>query len=240
MMTAMTNLNLEDEELWTQLTCCFRVPTIQHTSAVTQFRWIAHLRRHGILVSQPAGGSMWKYLRYCLLSDTFLVGVNTGSVSQPQHRNGATSNVRNREGSAVRGVIRPRNRNENHGELDIENWPKVPTRNTANSMSKRTGSSSYVSQGVSSTVKVYSSKKKFRGSFDEEFNATVKQFETMASVFELSIDDMAKAFPTMLDGSAFAHYTRMFKNEMPTHERQLQEFRRRYISPEQQQRILQK
>lgn len=107
------------------------------------------------------------------------------------------------------------------------------------SFSNRIGSSTSSKSNVDSVMKSYNSRKKSNGKFDEDLNGAIEQFETISAMFELTDIEMARAFPAILDGSAFTHYPRTFHKRNPTYQEQIDEFRMKYIGDEQQQRLLQ-
>lgn len=239
MRQTMRECNLNGRDLWIQFTCAFRVPSIQHMAASSQLAWIVFLRNRGVKIDQTPGSSFWKALRDCILSEEYPEGnigdssvMHEGKLDVPY----ATNLAKQTTGTSQAGNLVATNENASVCKTPV----KYPLRTKSNSFFNRSGSSSTTTQGVSTMIKAYTSRTKFKGRFDEDLNAAIEQFETMASVFDLSEEEKGKAFPTILEGSAFKHYTRVYKNRSPSYEEQLREFRSKYISAEQQQRLLQK
>ena len=66
---------------------------------------------------------------------------------------------------------------------------------------------------VDSISKAYHSRQKYSGGFTESFDNAVENYETLCRVFQLSDEEMARAFPMMLTGAAFSHYSHYFAKE---------------------------
>ena len=88
-------------------------------------------------------------------------------------------------------------------------------------------------------MKAYSNRTKFSGSFNEDFNGALEQYETLSSLCELSETDMAKAFPIMLTGASFSLYTRQFSRKSLTFAELVDTFKGWYTSEEQRYRLFQ-
>ena len=92
---------------------------------------------------------------------------------------------------------------------------------------------------IDAMMKAYSNRTKFSGSFNEDFNEALEQYETLSSLCELSETDMAKAFPIMLTGAAFSLYTRQFSRKSLSFAELVDAFKGWYTSEEQRYRLLQ-
>ena len=92
---------------------------------------------------------------------------------------------------------------------------------------------------VDSISKAYHSRQKYSGGFTEGFDNAVENYETLCRVFQLSDEEMARAFPMMLTGAAFSHYSHYFAKKSMTYAELVDAFRNWYTSEEQKYRLLQ-
>lgn len=93
--------------------------------------------------------------------------------------------------------------------------------------------------GVESLMKAYSHRQKYSGSFTESFDNAIEQYETMSAVCEFSTEDMSKAFPIMLTGPAFTHFSHHYAKKAMSYKELTAAFRAWYTSEEQRYRLLQ-
>ena len=139
----------------------------------------------------------------------------------------------------------------NHRDL-VRNNGAIPNplrhrpANDKSALSKRdsaydhSSSDGYIRKGrIDGLMKAYTSRAKFSGSFNEDFDGALEQYETLSSLCELSEADMARAFPVMLTGAAFSLYTRQFSRKSLTFAELADAFRGWYTSDEQRYRLLQ-
>lgn len=226
MLECLKENNFNGEYLWLEFTSTFRVRTVQSMSPTMLSKWIKFLRDNGVFIKSRKGYPKWKSLRDCLLQENFVTEPHrtTGSLSEARF----TRNNQHRQPDRTCPTL-------NNGNTSMVTVP----RNNNQEFSNVTGSSTVMKSNVDSVVKSYNSRRKFKGDFDEDFNEALQQFETISLMFDLNDVEMARAFPTILEGSAFNHYSRTFHKTSPTYEQQIDAFRLKYVSEEKQQRILQ-
>ena len=224
MLQCLKENNFNGEYLWLEFTSTFRVRTVQSMSPTMLSKWIKFLRDNGVYIKSRRGYPKWKALRDCLLQERFTLEPLQDIRSSPQPRNYIPPE------NLPQDIMPQINRN---GRGSTVTSPQ-----DNRTFSNATGST-VLKSNVDSVVKSYNSRKKFRGDFDEDFNEAIQQFETVSLMFELNEVEKAKAFPAILEGSAFNHYSRTFLKTTPTYQDQVDVFRLKYISEERQQRILQ-
>ena len=92
--------------------------------------------------------------------------------------------------------------------------------------------------GVEALMRAYTSRSKFSGSFTEDFDGAIEEFETLSIVCNLTEEDMAIGFPIMLMGPAFSHFSRNYSKKSMTYSELKDAFRAWYTSEEQRYRLL--
>ena len=100
------------------------------------------------------------------------------------------------------------------------------------------GSFSAMRAKIESLMKSYSHQPKYSGSFVEDFEGCVEQYDTYCQLFELIEDEKEKRFPIMLTEAAFAHYFRQFSKLGMTYKQLFDAFLSWYTSEEQKKRLL--
>ena len=132
------------------------------------------------------------------------VHVQRDAVRQNSHQNHVQSYGIERHGNTVNG-LKNHNRGINRPPFhSIDHSSRVQGNEHTTS-----DASGYMRKGrIDAMMKAYTNRTKFSGSFNEDFDGALEQYETLSSLCDLSEADMAKAFLIMLTGAAFSLYTR--------------------------------
>ena len=163
------------------------------------------------------------------------VTVQQDAAPQNCHQNPVSSYGNERHGSAVNGFT-----NENRGR----NRPRFdrldPSSRAPPNEHTTFDPSGHMRKGrLDAMMKAFVSRTKFSGSFNEDLEGALDQYETLSSLCNLSDADMSKAFPVMLTGAAFSLYTKQFSRKSLTYGELVDAFRAWYTSEEQRYRLLQ-
>lgn len=223
MLQCLQKLVVKGETLWIEYTCTFSVPTVMAMSTTQQAEWVMFLRGNGVYVKRKRGYSRWKALRDCLTQEEFVpmdatpAGPSLGEKHLDDKTDGGNQDEIKKDKAVVNDVVQPEQQKQDTvlEPTDADTSLKDPTTTAPIADSNRyegTRREPTFSKrnGVESIMKAYQHRTKFSGSFTEDFQGTIEQFETLATVCDLSKEDMAKSFPVMLTGSAFAHYSRKY------------------------------
>lgn len=90
--------------------------------------------------------------------------------------------------------------------------------------------SSHNRKSIEALMKAYTHRTKYTGSFTESFDAAIEHQETPCSVCECSESDMGKAFPVMLSGAAFTHYSHNYSKKNLSYRELVESFRSIFAS----------
>ena len=97
----------------------------------------------------------------------------------------------------------------------------------------------YSRSRIDSISKAYQGQQKYSGAFTEGFDTYVEKYETLCAVFELTEEERARAFPIMLTGAAFTHFSHHYARKNLSYHELVDAFRAWYTSEEQKYRLLQ-
>lgn len=249
MLECLKKANVTGKELWVEFTCTFRESSIKVMTAAQHVAWSRFLRENGVFVEQKRGLARWKTLRNCLLAEHFIPFHGS---SPPQVLNDEIDCSRELGENNVQDGDDKTNVNRN--TLPASNEKPVTLKNTVSlsdtvpTYGKGSNSSGSLAtegkngrnrNGIDSLMKAYAHRTKFAGSFTDDFDGAIEQYETLAALCDLSEEDMSKGFPIMLTGSAFSHYTRNYAKKFLRYPELVDEFRAWYTSEEQRYRLLQ-
>ena len=234
--------DLKGEELWIEYTCSFRKQTIKAMTSTMQIDWARFLRSRGVSVPHKRGTSRYKSLQDCLEAKEFVGNSNQEGEDSQVCIAGNQTPANSPNATAVRVE-------QDNSPPPVRTSQGVITedRNTRNQgvgdRARLHGQSSITSAGsrrgpLESLIKAYQSQNKYSGSFVEDFEGAIEQFNTLCGILELSEEDKAKGFPIMLRGAAFAHYSRQYAKKNMTYKELVDNFRAWYTSEEQKKRLL--
>ena len=244
--------SLKGEELWIEYTCSFRKQTIKAMSSTQQIDWARFLRSRGVSVLHKRGKSRWKALQDCLEAKEFIPATEqnddarkTSTADPPNqpsfsHTTRSTHKSPNKDLPSVCGVEEENKDDKNSNKHSVN----FRTHGPSGSANFRTHGPSSTSHGFSrrgqleSLMKAYQSQTKYSGSFVEDFEGAIEQFNTICVMLELSEEDKAKGFPIMLTGAAFSRYSRQYARKELTYKELIDAFRTWYTSEEQKKRLL--
>lgn len=77
-------------------------------------------------------------------------------------------------------------------------------------------------------MKAYVHRPKYSGAFTKNFDGAVKEFETLRSACDLSEMDISKAFPVMLTGAVFSHFSHNYSKQKHSYRELVDAFRSWY------------
>ena len=264
MFNSLHETKLVGEDLWLEFSSTFRKETIFAMKATSVLNVIQFLRRSGVYVISKRGYARAKALADCLLANSFqsnttvMEPLNVDVRQEPQHLGRSTVEPRQRnqtrnsspeEAASVGNhrdhqKITTRDPNERENQHHRSNHEErihhrafqstVPTTTISSSLNLESRNK----RGIDSLMKAYVSHPKFSGSFIEDFDGAIEEFETLARLCEVSEEDMSKGFPIMLKGAAFSHYSRNFARRNLTYSELIDAFRSWYTSEEQRKRLL--
>ena len=226
-------MNIQDmkgKELWIEFTCSFREKSIVAISSTLTLDWARFLRRRGVQVTMKRGTKRTKALLECLQAEEFTpfngdadpINENSATAIQPpthppaQEKSNSCAPQLTRADDIHNANIRP---------------PETNSSNSSGSIASRRAP-------LEALMKAYSHQKKYSGSFVEDFESSIEQYNTYCQLFELNEEEKAKGFPIMLTGAAFAHYSRQFAKKKMTYAQLSDAFRSWYTSEEQKKRLL--
>jgi len=255
MLECLKGTGATGRELWIEFTCTFRESTLKHMQTAQQVAWARFLRDNGVMVEQKRGLARWKALSNCLKANDFIptktrctqtdeanelkATVRTQDVGVPRSQprapeTGKANNTAKLNGNRYLDHAKSHDLNERTQCVKASsNLCDSPVRD----IGKGTGYSK--KNGIESLMKAYTSRSKFSGSFTEDFDGAIEQYETLAALCDLTDGEMSKGFPIMLTGSAFSHYTRAYAKQNLPYSDLVDAFRSWYTSEEQRYRLLQ-
>lgn len=267
MLNVMKNTKVTGQDLWIEFTCSFTERTIKALPCSEQSYWIKHLLENGVGIKPKRGYARWKVLSDALKWTEFrptvggtssntntrptISNTNAGPSGNPTLDN-LHNNMRNLNmtdpsvpqrptlNSGNLNEITPRNTHQGRiylgGRREI--LPHVQQSSESVPPNNRTDRRGTPSYGLNYLMKAYSNRQKFSGSFTEDFEGCIQQYETLCSLCGLDENEMSKGFPIMLTGAAFAHYSRKYARENLSYREVLDGLRAWYTSEEQRHRLL--
>ena len=249
--------------LWEEYTRTFRPETIYAISSNLVIRWTNYLRDGGVRLEYRRGFSRRKALAATLSAENFPDGSQEPLVEDQQEEQQEEEIV---DLSAQELHTTPVQEDNNKQPQPPPTKPTpfsfpleqkkepvktrldVPTQHflqqndrddvVYNRLHDKT-ERSYSKSRIDSINKAFLSRDKYSGAFTENFDGHVEEYETLCRVFELTNDEMARAFPIMLKGAAFTHYSHHYARKKLNYRELVEEFRIWYTSEEQKYRLLQ-
>lgn len=217
MLKSLQETKLVREDLWLEFTSTFRKETIFAMKAAAVLNWIHFSRKNGVYVFSKRGYARARALADCLSVDSFqpnptVMGpLNVDVPQEPERHDRFTLEPRQRtqpkkfslEETASAGNHRDQQRStarqsnerenqhyrSNHeGRFNNHDMQRTVTA-TTNSSSLNFESRN--KRGIDSLMKAYVSHPKFSGSFIEDFDGAIEEFETLARLCELSEEYMS-------------------------------------------------
>ena len=233
--------DLKGEELWIEYTCTFRKESIIALTSTLQLDWARLLRSRGVHVKMRRGTKRYKALIETLQSAIFVPcekynRENPIAHNSVQHQTNPSASNHYVEITADKEKHQNQDAelNDNKSEPAFIASAKAPVTSSHTS----SGSSSARRAPLETLMKAYSHQMKYSGSFVEDFEGAVEQFNTYCQLFEFSEEEKAKGFQIMLTGAAFAHYSRQFSKKEMSYTQLVNAFRSWYTSEEQKKRLL--
>ena len=249
--------------LWEEYTRTFRPETIYAISSNLVIRWTDYLRDGGVRLEYRRGFSRRKALAATLSAEIFPDGSQEPLVEDQQEEQ-QEEEIVGLSAQELRTTPVQKNAVEKPQPLPANPTPfsfpleqkkqpvktrlDVPTQHSLqqndrddvvdNRLHDKT-ERSYSKSRIDTINKAFLNREKYSGAFTENFDGHVEEYETLCRVFELTNDEMARAFPIMLKGAAFTHYSHHYARKKLNYRELVEEFRIWYTSEEQKYRLLQ-
>ena len=245
----------KEESLWFEFTRTFRPETILHMPTELIVRWSHLLRNRGVQLFEKRGLSRKRALIKLLEVDSYPGPASDGEGDvdfvEELHPQQAVDEIPTKP-TAESSTVPFKGNKENSVKIDAfqridpaQSQKRIPQTTPAitpiapsPTLVSNENPSRDSSRRIDSITKAYSSLVKYSGDFTESLESHIERYETFCRVYKLDEAEKVRAFPIMLAGAAFMHYSHYYSMKAISYTELVNAFRAWYTSEEQKYRLL--